>query len=740
MGERVTVEGTVENVIFHNEENGYTVLLLTVEGEEEPVTVVGCIPCAAAGEGMTVTGVWSVHPVHGSQLTAESVERRMPEREEDMIAYLSSGILKGIGPATAQRLVERFGADTLLVIEQEPERLRCIKGITAQRAKELSDAFRALTGLRQLMEFLARYDLPVYLAMPLQRTYGDGAIQALRDDPYILSRAQYGVDFSIADEIAISLGFDGDDPCRLRAALTYELEHNAANGHVFLPREKLLFATSQLLAVTPDELELALDKLIEGFGVVEKTIAGVQGCYLPRLYQAETFVAERLLSLVRTPVEVLPRAEKVIDDIEKEQGVAYAPLQRQAVCLAAQGGILLLTGGPGTGKTTSLRGIVSLYERMGLDVALLAPTGRAAKRLGEVTGREAQTIHRALGMSYNELTGQTAFKKNAQDPLEVHAVIVDEMSMVDLPLMDALLAALKPGCRLVMVGDPDQLPSVGPGNVLGDILRSGAVDSVTLTEVFRQAEQSAIIRSAHAVNRGQAPDLSNKQSDFFFLCRRSPDRLVQTVVDLCRTRLPDKMGIPAGQIQVLTPTRKGETGTVSLNRALQAALNPPAPGKRQKAWGDMIFRVGDRVMQTRNNYDVLWEKDDGEAGSGIFNGDVGTVEDIDPSGELVTIRFDDRTSVYTADLLSQLDMAYAMTVHKAQGSEYRAVVLVSAPAAPNLLVRGVLYTAITRARELLVMVGDDAIPGRMAENDRRTRRYSGLRRRLKQGGPSHGHE
>ena len=399
MGERVTVEGTVENVIFHNEENGYTVLLLTVEGEEEPVTVVGCIPCAAAGEGMTVTGVWSVHPVHGSQLTAESVERRMPEREEDMIAYLSSGILKGVGPATAQRLVERFGADTLLVIEQEPERLRCIKGITAQRAKELSDAFRALTGLRQLMEFLARYDLPVYLAMPLQRTYGDGAIQALRDDPYILSRAQYGVDFSIADEIAISLGFDGDDPCRLRAALTYELEHNAANGHVFLPREKLLFATSQLLAVTPDELELALDKLIEGFGVVEKTIAGVQGCYLPRLYQAETFVAERLLSLVRTPVEVLPQAEKVIDDIEKEQGVAYAPLQRQAVCLAAQGGILLLTGGPGTGKTTSLRGIVALYEHMGLDVALLAPTGRAAKRLGEVTGREAQTIHRALGMS-----------------------------------------------------------------------------------------------------------------------------------------------------------------------------------------------------------------------------------------------------------------------------------------------------------------------------------------------------
>ena len=733
MGERVTVEGTVENVIFHNEENGYTVLLLAVEGEDEPITVVGCIPCAAAGEGMTVTGVWSVHPVHGSQLTAESVERRLPRSEEDTIAYLSSGILKGIGPATAQRLVERFGADTLLVIEQEPERLRCIKGVTAQRAQELSAAFRALTGLRQLMEFLARYELPVYLAMPLQRTYGDGAIQTLRDDPYILSRAQYGVAFSVVDAIAISLGFGGDDPCRLRAALTYELDYNANNGHVFLPREKLLSATAQMIGVLPDELELALDKLIEGFGVVQQTIAGVQGCYLPRLYQAETFVAERLLAMARTPVERLSHADRVIDDIEKAQGVAYAPLQRQAVRLAAEGGVLLLTGGPGTGKTTSLRGIVALYERMGLDVALLAPTGRAAKRLGEVTGWEAQTIHRCLGMSYNEMTGQTAFKKNAQDPLEAHAVIVDEMSMVDIELMRSLLEALRPGCRLVLVGDPDQLPSVGPGNVLGDMLRSGVIPAVSLTQVFRQAEQSAIIRNAHAVNQGEPPRLDNGQGDFFFLCRRSPDRLVQTVVELCRDRLPKNMNVPADQIQVLSPTRKGACGTAALNRALQAALNPPAAGKRQKQWGDVTFRVGDRVMQTKNNYDVLWEKDDGTAGSGIFNGDVGVIQDIDSSGELIVLRFDDRTATYTADLLSQLDMAYAITVHKSQGSEYPAVILVSAPAAPSLMVRGVLYTAITRARRMLIMVGDDTVPAKMAANDRQQRRYSGLRRRLKEG-------
>ena len=733
LGERVTVEGSVDAVIFQNEENGYTVLLLRVDGEDEPITVVGCIPCAAAGEGMTVTGVWVNHPVHGPQLSAESVERRLPQEEEDIVCYLSSGILKGVGPATAQRLVERFGTDTLRVLEEEPERLRTIKGITAKKAMELSEAFRALTGLRQVMEFLARYDLPVYLAMSVQRTYGDNALQMLRDDPYILSRAQFGVDFAVADAIAISMGFGGDDPCRLRAAIEYELAHNAGNGHVFLPREKLLTATAQLVGVDTDTVEVALDKLIDSFAVVEKPIANVRGCYLPRLYQAETFVAQRLLSMLHTPVEQLRQVDKTIDAIEKEQGVSYAPLQRQAVRMAAEGGVLLLTGGPGTGKTTSLRGIVALYRRMGLDVALLAPTGRAAKRLGEVTDCDAQTIHRALGMSYNDLTGRVAFKKNGNDPLEAHAVIVDEMSMVDLELMQALLEALRPGCRLVLVGDPDQLPSVGAGNVLGDLLRSTVVPTVSLTQVFRQAEQSAIIRNAHAVNMGQPPQLDSNQGDFFFLCRRSPDRLVQTVVELCRDRLPKNMNIPAEQIQVLSPTRKGACGTVSLNRALQAALNPPSPQKRQKQWGDVTFRVGDRVMQTKNNYDVLWEKDDGTAGSGIFNGDVGVIQDIDSSGELIVLRFDDRTATYTADLLSQLDMAYAITVHKSQGSEYPAVILVSAPAAPSLMVRGVLYTAITRARRLLILVGDDAVPARMAENDRQQRRYSGLRRRLKEG-------
>ena len=375
---------------------------------------------------------------------------------------------------------------------------------------------------------------------------------------------------------------------------------------------------------------------------------------------------------------------------------------------------------------------MTLFQRMGLEVLLLAPTGRAAKRMSELTLKEAQTIHRALGMTYNELTGEVSFKKTETDPLECDAVIVDEMSMVDLELMDALLRALRPGCRLIMVGDPDQLPSVGAGNVLGDLLRSGVIPAVRLNEIFRQAEQSAIIRNAHAVNAGNCPDLQNKQSDFFFLCRRSPDRLTQTVVELVSQRLPENMHIPAEEIQVLSPTRKGECGTVNLNRELQVAINPPAPGKRQKVWGDLVFRIGDRVMQTKNNYDVVWEREDGTVGTGIFNGDMGTIEDIDPSGELLTIRFDDRICSYTADLLNQLDMAYAITVHKAQGSEYRAVVLVSAPVAPTLMVRGVLYTAITRARELLVLVGDDVVPAKMAANDKQQRRYSGLRRRLKE--------
>ena len=733
MGERCTVEGTVQSVVFQNEENGYTVLsLLTEQGEV--VTVVGCIPYAAPGEGMTVTGVWITHPLYGPQITCEQVERRMPREEEEIVSYLASGILKGVGQATAERLVERFGTDTLRVLEEEPERLSQIKGITAKKAMELSKAFRELTGLRRTMEFMARYDLPVHLAVQAHRVYGAQALQRLREDPYLLAGQNFGVEFSRADEMALSMGIDGDSPCRTHAALLYELQHNQGNGHVFLPREKLLWAAAQLIGLPPDRVEMCLDTMVEQGAIRQEQVAGVLGCYTPELYEAECFVANKLLSMLRFPYGKVRGVDGVIEEMEMTQGIRYAPLQREAVTLAAQSGVLLLTGGPGTGKTTATRAIVHLFEKMGLDILLLAPTGRAAKRMGELCEREAQTIHRCLGMSYNDLTGRVTYKKGESDPLEAEAVLVDEMSMVDLPLMQALLSALRPGCRLVMIGDADQLPSVGAGNVFSDLIRSGRIPLVALTEVFRQADKSYIIRNAHLVNGGIGPDLKTNQGDFFFLCRRVPERMVSTVVELCKTRLPEKMGIAPEDIQVLTPTRRGECGTVQLNRCLQAALNPPSRTKNEKQFGDLIFREGDRVMQTKNNYDVLWEKDDGTMGTGIFNGDVGTVEEIDPSGELLTLRFDDRTVGYTADMLNRLDMAYAITVHKAQGSEYKAVILLAAPAAPGLLVRGVLYTAMTRARELLIIVGDDTIPGQMAENDRRTRRYSGLRRRLKEGG------
>ena len=734
MEELTTREGTVQSVIFQNEENGYTVLRLVTE-EGELITVVGCIPCAAPGEHLGVSGTWETHPQHGTQLRAEEVERRLPEDAEELISYLGSGICKGLGPATARRLVERFGTETAEVISSQPEKLSLIKGITARRAMEISESFRRHMGLRRLMAFLAQYGLPPVLAIRLRQIYGDGALDAIRRDPYLLSADAGGLPFSAADEIAMSMGFSARSPERLRSALLFELSHNEGNGHVFLPRGKLLAATAQLLG-DEDGVEEALDTLIDEGKVSSETVANVEACYLLRLHEAEDYACRKLRNLLSATADVSSRAGRTVDEIEAAQGITYAPLQRKAVELAAEHGVLILTGGPGTGKTTTVRGIVSLFERMGLAIVLAAPTGRAAQRLGELTGREAQTIHRLLGMSWNEATHEVTFTKGEKEPLEADAVIVDEMSMVDLPLFAALLRSLRPGTRLVMVGDADQLPSVGAGNVFSDLIRSGKVETVFLREVFRQAERSAIIRNAHAVNAGEPPRLQNDQGDFYFLCRRDARRAVSTVVELCQSRLPEKMGIPVGDIQVLTPTRKGPAGTENLNRLLQEALNPPKPGQPEIRWGERIFRPGDRVMQTRNDYDILWEKEDGTVGSGVFNGDVGRIQAIDPAGEWLAILYEDRKALYSLEMLSEIDLAYAQTVHKAQGSEYPCVVLCAMPSAPGLMVRGVLYTALTRARELLILVGDDAAVREMAANDRRARRYSGLRWRLAHSGES----
>ena len=726
------IEGTVDAVVYQNPENGYTVLRLSI-GEGRAVTVVGCIPGAAPGEGLGVRGSWGRHISYGEQFKAETVERRLPAGEKAIFDYLSAGTVRGIGAATARKIVEQFGSDALRILEEHPEQLTAIPGVTRKRALAMGESFRSQMGMRRLLEFLSGHDLPLQLAMPIYRKYGDRALETLRRNPYLLVDEELGVDFAAADALALSLGLEGDDPQRLEAALLFELSHNLSNGHTFLPRHKLLAATGQLIGVEEEPLQDGLETLLERGEVIAEKTAKEEAIYLFDLYEAECYCAQRLYEM--TGEELLPpeNMEGVLRDIQRSPGITYAPQQKEAVRLAATSQVMLLTGGPGTGKTTSLRGVLALFEHMGLETALAAPTGRAAKRLGELCGMEAYTIHRLLETRMDPATGRLAFARDEDDPLKADAVIVDEASMVDITLFRALLAALRGECRLLLVGDPDQLPSVGPGNVLSDLLRSGRIPVVRLTEIFRQAARSAIVRNAHAVNRGEMPELSGRESDFFFLKRRDPQSTAETVVDLVTRRLPERMGIPSDQIQVLSPTRRYTTGTGSLNRMLQEALNPAAEDKGERRFGEFVFRAGDRVMQVHNNYDIVWrERDGSESGMGMFNGDIGRIETVDPRDGTVTVDFEGKVVEYTPDLLGELESAYAVTVHKAQGSEYRAVILSVMDAAPMLLTRGVLYTAITRARELFILVGDEEKVARMVANDRQQRRYSGLRWRLAQ--------
>ncbi len=733
MEERVNyIEGAVDTVVYQNEENGYTVLRLDVGGEE-PVTVVGCIPGVAPGESLWAQGSWTRHPTYGEQFKAEVARRGMPQGEKAIFDYLASGAVKGIGMATAKRMVEEFGQAALDVLESEPEKLTVIKGLTRKRAEAMGEAFRLQMGMRRLLDFLAAHDLPPQLGMPLYRQYGDRAREMVERDPYLLTEGELSIPFGQADALAMELGFERDHPQRLESGVSFTLRHNLDNGHTFLPRNKLLPAASALLGGAEEELlEEALDVLVDQRVVCIEEVAGETACYLWEYWEAETHVADRIRTMSANELCPPDGLEGIIEGIQTRQGITYAPQQRQAVELAARCQMMLLTGGPGTGKTTSLRGVLALFEAMGLETALAAPTGRAAKRLGELCQAEGTTIHRLLETRFDAKTGQLVFAHNENDPLKADAVIVDETSMVDITLISALLSALREDCRLVLVGDPDQLPSVGAGNLLSDLIRSGQVPMVRLTEVFRQAAESAIIRSAHQVNQGVTPVLKNDSSqDVFFLRRSEPALAEETIVELVGKRLPEKMGIPAAQIQVLSPTRKYAGGTASLNQALQQALNPPDESKGERKFGPYIFRQGDRVMQVKNNYDVLWKTADGlEAGMGVFNGDVGRILEVDNRRELVTVDFEGHLVDYTPDMLIELEPAYAMTVHKSQGSEYRAVVLSALDIAPRLLTRGVLYTAITRARELLVIVGEEAVIARMTANNRQSKRYSGLRWRL----------
>ena len=662
------IQGVIGAVVFQNYDNGYAVLRLSVGGGQH-VTVVGTIPLPAVGERLMVTGKWSNHPSFGRQFEAEFLERMMPQTSMEILSYLSSRTIKGIGPRMAARIVERFGDETLLIMEREPLRLAEVPGISREKARLIGEEFQQRVGLRALMEFFALHQLPAELAVRAYKIYGETTVELLYDDPYLLMDEGLDAPFEAVDRFAIELGVAGDDPRRVEAGILFELHYNLNAGHAFLPEEKLVNATAQLLNIELETVEDGITRLLEADRLVRSVLTGITVCYLPELYEAEVNCTNRLLELAATRFPAPSNLERLLKEAERDSGITYSPQQREAIRAAATSGVLLITGGPGTGKTTILNGIISLLGNMQCSYLLAAPTGRAAKRLTEVTGEDASTIHRLLEAGIDPNTGRMVFARDEDNPLKADAIIVDEMSMVDVQLLHCLLQAIPARKRLILVGDPDQLPPVGPGFPFGDCLRSNMLPSVRLTEIFRQAQESLIVMNAHRVNQGQLPELKNVTSDFFFMRRQSEDALRQTIRDLCTVRLPKNMGIPSDQIQVLTPTRKGGVGTWSLNGLLQDALNPAAPNKKERQWGEFTFREGDRVMQIRNNYDIMWKKCDGSAvGTGIFNGDIGIITRIDPQQETLTVVFDDREADYDFTQLNELEPAYAMTVHKSQGS------------------------------------------------------------------------
>ncbi len=724
------LQGTIGAVVYQNYDNGYAVLRLRCN-DGQTVTVVGTIPMASVGERLMVTGRWNSHSSYGRQFEAEFLERLMPQSSMEILSYLSGRVIKGIGPRTAARIVEHFADQTLIVMEREPQRLAEVSGISPAKAKAIGEEFRLRVGMRQLMEFFTAHQLPTELALRVYKLYGEQAVELLYDDPYLLMDDGLDAPFAAVDRFAVELGVAGNDTRRVEAGILFELRYNLGAGHSFLPKDKLTVATAQLLSVDAEDISDGIERLLKADRLVADRLAGLELIYLPQLHEAEVYIHDRLQRSAAQTFYPTGSMEAMLELAQQECGLKYSENQLQAIRDAMECGVLLLTGGPGTGKTTVLKGVLSVFQQMGLRCVLAAPTGRAAQRLSEVTGEDASTIHRLLEATVDPNTGDMFFVKDENNPLKADAVIVDEMSMVDVLLLHSLLKAVPPKSRLILVGDPDQLPPVGPGSPFADCLAGCVLPAVRLTEIFRQAQKSMIVMNAHRVNQGEMPQLRDVKSDFFFLRCRSEEEVAKTVQDLCSTRLPKNMNIPSEQIQVLTVTRKGGVGTWALNGRLQQVLNPASPEKKERQWGDFTFREGDRVMQIRNNYDILWKRTDGSAvGNGVFNGDIGHISAIDPQMETVTVIFDEKEVTYDFAQLGELEPAYAMTVHKSQGSEYRAVVMPVWSGSPYLLSRSVLYTAITRARELLIMVGREEAVAAMTENSRKNRRYTGLKLRL----------
>lgn len=732
-----TVCGFVERIKYRNEENGYTVLSLTDEGEE--YTLVGNFHYISEGEMVEATGPMTEHPVYGEQMTVETYEIKAPEDTAAMERYLGSGAVKGIGAALAARIVRRFKADTFRIMEEEPERLSEVKGISEKMAMAISEQVEEKKEMRQAMMFLQEYGISMSLAVKIYQEYGPRLYTVIKENPYQLADDIAGVGFKMADEIAKRVGIFTDSDFRIKSGVLYTLLQATGNGHTYLPETDLLSQASELLRVEPESIEKHLMDMQIDKRLVIRESEGVRVVYASQYYYMEMGVARMLHDLNIRGREPEEKIRKKLLQIQKEESIELDEKQVQAVVEAVNSGLLIITGGPGTGKTTTINTIIRYFESEEMEILLAAPTGRAAKRMTEATGYEARTIHRLLeisGMPGDERSIGMHFERNEENPLDADAVIIDETSMVDIHLMQSLLKAVSPGTRLILVGDVNQLPSVGPGNVLKDVIEAGCFNVVMLTRIFRQASQSDIVVNAHKINAGETVPLGKKSNDFLFIKRDDPNMIINAMITLVQKKLPGYVGADPYDIQIMTPMRKGALGVERLNTILQEYLNPPDKSKLEKESGGVTFRVGDKVMQIKNNYNIEWEVRNKygipvDKGTGIYNGDIGIIREINLFAELVTVEFDEGRMVeYSFKQMEELELAYAITIHKSQGSEYPAVVIPIFSGPKMLMTRNLIYTAVTRARACVCLVGVPEVFQAMVDNEMEQRRYSGLRERI----------
>ena len=737
-----TVTGYIDHIIFRNEENGYTVMVVKNSENEEELTCVGSFPAVSQGITIQASGIYTHHPVYGKQFQISSFVEKIPEDTYAMERYLGSGAIKGIGAALAARIVRRFGEDTIRIVEEEPERLAEVKGISEKKAREIAVQVTEKTEMRKAMIFLQKYGISLNLGAKIYQKYKDSLYTVLQENPYRLAEDISGVGFKIADEIAARIGIHADSDYRIRSGMLYTLLQASGEGHTYLPKDQLFARCAKLLGVDESYMEKHLMDMLLDRKLVMQEKKGEKIIYPSQYYYLELNTARMLCELNICCPEDENIVEKRIASIEKETGTVLDEMQKKAVTEAAGHGLFILTGGPGTGKTTTINAIIRFFEGEGAELRLAAPTGRAAKRMTEATGYEAQTIHRLLelnGMPEDDRsTGAVHFERNAQNPLETDVIIIDEMSMVDIHLMHSLLLAITAGTRLILVGDENQLPSVGPGNVLRDIIHSGCFPVIELTKIFRQASESDIVVNAHKINRGEPVEIHNKSRDFFFLKRYDADMIIRVVIALIQDKLPRYVNARPFEIQVLTPMRKGLLGVERLNQMLQRYLNPQDGSKKEKTLGDRLFRQGDKVMQIKNDYQMEWEVRGRygipvEKGIGVFNGDTGILHEINEFAETAEVEFEDgRFATYSFKQLEELELAYAITIHKSQGSEYPAVILPVLSGPQMLLNRNLLYTAVTRARKCVTVVGSEETFAEMIRNEKQQKRYSALDERIRE--------